>query len=149
MGFSLTGWMIHSLLHCPFLRLQLGTLNRKLSQTDCALGKPFYDPEYTLCTVSVSLLGAQTSWVPAPLPGLQLPDISSISLHAWDAWNCQSLAGKQRGFGETRVRFIFLSDRENLLLDTPLLCTSHVYSPFCWWLRPLQLWSRYFLPRVR
>lgn len=150
-GFSRTGWMIHSVLCCPFLRLQLGTLNRKLSQTDCAPGKPFYDPEYTLHTVSVSLSGAQTSWAPSPLPGLQLPDVSSISLHAWDAWNCWGLAGKQRGFGETRVRFSFLSDRRNLLPDTALLCTSRVYSPFCHssfdCLGCHTHWSRCFLPR--
>lgn len=33
-GFSWTGWVIHFVLHCPFLRLQLESLNRKLSQTD-------------------------------------------------------------------------------------------------------------------
>lgn len=68
-GFSWTGWVIHFALRCPFLRLQLGSLNRKLSQTDWTLGKPFYDPEYTLHTVFVSLPGAQTSWAPSPLPG--------------------------------------------------------------------------------
>lgn len=67
-GFSWTGWVIHFVLHCPFLRLQLGSLNRKLSQTDWTLGKPFYDPEYALHTVFVSLPGAQTSWAPSPLP---------------------------------------------------------------------------------
>lgn len=143
--------MIHLVLHCPFLRLQLGTLNRKLSQTDCAPGKPFYDPEHTLHTAFVSLSGAQTSWAPSPLPGLRLPDVSSISLHAWDAWNCWGLAGKQKAFGETRVRFGFLSYRRNLLPDTALLCTGRVYSRFCHSSFDCSgccsLWSRCFLPR--
>lgn len=68
-GFSWTGWVIHFVLHCPFLRLQLRSLNRKLSQTDWTLGKPFYDPENALHIVFVSLPGAQTSWAPSPLPG--------------------------------------------------------------------------------
>lgn len=83
--------------------------------------------------------------------GLWLPDINSVSLHAWDAWNRWGLTGKQTGFRETRVRFSFLSDRRNLLPDTTLLCTSCVYSPFCQSSLDrsgcCSHWSRYFLPR--
>lgn len=150
-GFSWTGWVIHFVLHCPFLRLQLGSLNRKLSQTDWTLGKPFSDPENALHTVFVSLPGAQTSWAPSPLPGR--PPTAWHQQCFLACLGCLKSLGLKRetGLGETRVRFSFLSDRRNLLLDTTLLCTSFVYSPFCQ--SPLDCsgccshWSRCFLPR--